>query len=151
MNLPLQPCMTMDSFKEMLKERGFKATPQRLAVHSAMMNLVHASADQVVNYIAETSKTPIQQSSVYNILLQFSSCGIYHSRMSSTGKMFFDVDPRRHMHLYDSRNETYRDVYDDELMDLIHDHLRRRRFKGYKVDDIDIQILAHPTSRKLGL
>ena len=42
----------------------------------------------------------------------------------------------------------FRDVFDDELMDLITTRLRRRKFKGFTVEDIDIQLVARPT-RKL--
>jgi hypothetical protein len=31
---------------------------------------------------------------------------------------------------------------------MIHSHLGRRRFKGYKVEGIDIQIIGRPTKRK---
>lgn len=137
----------MDSFKEVLRKKGFKATPQRLAVHSAMLSLVHASADMIGDFIAETSKTPIRTSTIYNILLEFSACGIYRCRPATAGKMYFDVDPSRHAHLYDPKTGEFRDVYDPQLMDLVSAHLKRRRFKGYKVDDIDVQLICHQTRK----
>ena len=44
-------------------------------------------------------------------------------------------------------NHVYIDIYDDLLYKSIADKLLSKRFKGYKVDGMDIQILAHPTSR----
>ena len=36
-----------EAFRKRLKAHGLKVTGQRLAVHGAMMSLVHASAEQV--------------------------------------------------------------------------------------------------------
>ena len=44
-------CPNLEEFKAILKKHSLKATPQRLAVHEAMMNLGHASADMVTDAI----------------------------------------------------------------------------------------------------
>jgi two-component system sensor histidine kinase YesM len=38
---------------------------------------------------------------------------------------------------------------DDELMDMIQSKLGKRRFRGFKVDGIDIQIVCHPSKTRL--
>ncbi len=138
---------SMEEFRDALREHGLKSTPQREAVHEAMSALVHASADMVVDYIAETTKKRISTSSVYNILLALSGAHVYGSRMSSSGKMFFDAVPARHIHLYDPSTDEYRDVVDEELLDMVETHVRHKRFKGLKVDDIDIQLVCHATRK----
>ena len=37
-----QKCPTLEEFKQLLKKHSLKATPQRLAVHEAMIVLGHA-------------------------------------------------------------------------------------------------------------
>ena len=44
--------LSIDEFKKILKKYDLKATQQRLAVHKAMLNLGHASADMVAAEIA---------------------------------------------------------------------------------------------------
>jgi Fe2+ or Zn2+ uptake regulation protein len=85
---------------------------------------------------------------VYNILSQLADCHIYSRRLSTAGKMFFDVDSSHHIHLYDRETHLYRNLQDDELNQLVSAHLKRRKFKGYTVEDIDIQLIARPTTRK---
>ena len=92
--------------------------------------------------------TPQRLASVYNILSQLALLGIYHHRMSCNNKMYFDVNTFYHCHLYDQENHTFKDVLDDDLIALIQSHLGRKRFKGYKVEGIDIQIIGRPTKRK---
>ena len=78
---------------------------------------------------------------------QLADLKIYSRRLSCNNKMYFDINTFRHMHLYDKENHRYRDVLDDELMELVQSHLKRRKFKGFTVEEIDIQLIARPTRK----
>ena len=138
--------MTQDEFRSHLRRHKLKATRQRLAVHEVMMDLGHASADMVTEYIITRGKAKVTVASVYNILSQLTMLGIYNHRMSSNNKMYFDVNTFKHFHLYDTENNCYVDVVDDELQKVLEERLMSKHYKGYKVDDIDVQILCHPTT-----
>lgn len=141
-------CPDIEEFKAILKKNSLKATPQRLAVHQAMMSLGHASADMVTEQIKADNTANVTVASVYNILTQLAMLGIYHYRMSANNKMYFDVNTFKHIHFYDKANHEFRDVIDDELVKLIESHLSRKRVKGYKIDGFDIQLVGHPTRKK---
>ena len=141
-------CPDMEEFKAILRKHSLKATPQRLAVHEAMMSLGHACADMVTDAIKAKGTTKVTVASVYNILTQMAMLGIYHYRLSSNNKMYFDVNTFKHIHFYDSENHTYRDVIDDDLVAMIESHLGRKRFKGYKLESIDIQLIGRPSKKK---
>ena len=139
--------MTLEEFRTQLRRHKLKATRQRLAVHEVMMELGHASADQVQETLRQRGAA-VTVASVYNILAQLADQRIYGRCLSATNKMFFDINNSLHIHLYDRENHTYRDLMDDELQNLVNAHLKRRKFKGYTVEDIDIQLIARPTTRK---
>ena len=80
-------CPNLEEFKAILKKHSLKATPQRLAVHEAMMTLGHASADMVTDAIKEKESAKVTVASVYNILTHMAMLGIYHYRLSSNNKM----------------------------------------------------------------
>jgi Fe2+ or Zn2+ uptake regulation protein len=141
-------CPTIEEFKIVLKKHSLKATPQRLAVHEAMISLGHASADMVTEAIQAKGTTKVTVASVYNILTQLAMLGVYDYRLSSNNKMYFDVNTFGHMHFYDKENHLFKDVIDDDLLALIQSHLGRKRFKGYKVESIDIQIIGRPNRKK---
>ena len=141
-------CPNIEEFKDILKKHSLKATPQRLAVHEAMMNLGHASADMVTDAIKEKATAKVTEAAVYNILTHMAMLGIYHYRLSTNNKMYFDVNTFKHIHFYDRENHVYRDVIDDELVALIESHLSRKRFKGYKLEGIDIQLMGRPVRKK---
>ena len=141
-------CPTIEEYKAILKKHSLKATPQRLAVHEAMMSLGHACADMVTETIKEKNTAKVTLASVYNILTHMAMLGVYNYRLSANNKMYFDVNTFKHIHLYDHENHVFKDVIDDELISLIESHLNRKRFKGYKVEGVDIQLIGKPTRKK---
>ena len=136
-----------DHFMLRLKAKGLKATQQRLAIHSAMMEYGHASADMVADWISSHCDSKVTVASIYNNLSSLAKAGIYARRTSTGSKMFFDVNSSRHAHLYDTVNQEYRDIFDDDLMNLLDEHFRKCRYRGFKVDAIDVQLLCHPTRK----
>ena len=143
----VNPMPTLDEFRTRLKRHDLKATRQRLEVHEAMMALGHASADMVTDEIARRGVVKVTVASVYNILSQLADLRIYSRRLSSNNKMYFDINNFRHIHLYDRENHRFRDLMDEELMEMVQAHLKRRKFKGFTVEDIDIQLIARPTRK----
>lgn len=149
MNNPIHKAPSVEELKTILKRHNLKATRQRLAVHRAILKLGHASADMIAaeiqNEIENGSTTRVTDASVYNILTQMANIGIYSRRLSSNNKMYFDVNAFSHIHLYDAANNTFKDIFDDDLMEIIQAKLGKKRFRGYRVEDIDIQIVCRPS------
>lgn len=137
----------IQEFKVHLKQHNLKATPQRLAVHEAMIELGHATPDQVVEHVSKSDRSATT-SSVYNILSQMADLGIYAMRLSTNNKMIFDVTTTRHIHLYDTEGNEMKDIIDDELLALVESKLLRKRFKGLKLDRVEITLLCHPSKKK---
>lgn len=135
----------IEEFKKLLKKHSLKSTQQRLAVHNAMLKLGHASADMVTEEIRGQGTTNVTVASVYNILSQIALLGIYDHRMSANNKMYFDVNTFRHIHLYDYVNNTFKDVIDDDFMDNLDAYFAKKKFKGYRVECVDVQIVCRPS------
>ena len=139
----------MELFMVKLKKNKLKATPQRIAVHQAMLTLGHACADMVTEQIKKENTVSITTASVYNILTNLAQIGIYNYRMSTNNKMYFDVNVLKHLHLYDCENHLFKDVIDDDLFELLENHFANRKFRGYKLEGFDIQLIARPTKKKI--
>lgn len=138
---------TPDEFRTLLRRHGLKATRQRMAVHDAMLSLGHASADRVTEELAARRDVRVTVASVYNILSQMADLRIYGRRMSANNKMYFDIIAGRHLHLYDRESHRYRDLMDDEMLEEFLSRLKRRKFKGFTIEDIDIQFICRPTRK----
>ena len=144
----IKKALDTKALSNLLRDRGMRITGQRIAVHEAMCELVHASADQVYEYVIKHSTTPVTLASVYNTLSQMARMGVYRLRLSQDNKLYFDVDMSSNGHLYDTHNHEFRDINDEHLREDIAAFLRNKRFRGYKIDDVDVQILCHPTRKK---
>lgn len=136
------------NFRQTLRSNKLKSTPQRLIVHEAMLNLGHASVDQVVEYINKKSKVSITIASVYNVLSTLAEMGIYSRRFSCNSKMYFDITAARHLHVYDSVNNTYKDIIDNEILDVIDEHFQKLKIRGYRLDGVDLQLICHPVVKQ---
>lgn len=130
-------------FRSMLKSRGLKATETRMAVHRAMMALEHATADQVAEWLVQDNDAAASVSSVYNVLQQMAVAGIYAFRMSADSKRYFDVCNFSHAHLYDRKGGVYKNLPEGIIRDAVNAVLKTHRFRGYTVEDIDIQVVCH--------
>lgn len=139
--------LEMDKFKAFLRDKGLKATPQRLAVHKAMMELGHASADMVSDHIREHGSAGISEASVYNTLNQLTRLGVYHYRLSGNNKLYFDVNSGSHLHLYDRVNHEFRDINDEEILGIVEKHFRGRRWRGYKFEGVEINLICRPSGK----
>lgn len=138
----------LDTFRARLKSKNLKATPQRVAVHEAMLQMGHASADMVVKRISESGNAKVTVASVYNILSGLADVGIYKRLLNMGSKMFFDVNTSNHMHIYDVSTGEYRDVIDDEATGLLTSYFRKKHFKGLRIESINVQLVCRPTTRR---
>ena len=136
-------------FKRLLRDKDLKATPQRMAVHEAMSALGHASAEEVSQWIAEHGEVPVSPASVYNILSTLADLGIYGRCSGRAGRKIFDVRGKPHFHLYDTRNEAWRDLEDPTLLSMLEAQLKGRRFRGYRIEGFELQLLCRPTRKLL--
>ena len=138
----------MQAFSRMLATYGLKVTPQRLAVHKAMLGMIHADADAVYEAVNADATCRIARSTVYKILAGLADKGIYARRYSCNGKIMFDINAWRHLHLYDSVRNEFVDIEADDLLEEVDAGLKGHRFRGYHIDDIDIQIICRPTKKR---
>jgi Fe2+ or Zn2+ uptake regulation protein len=136
-------------FKRLLRDKDLKATPQRMAVHEAMSALGHASAEEVSQWIAEHGEVSVSPASVYNILSSLADLGIYGRCSGRAGRKIFDVRGKPHFHLYDTRNEAWRDLEDPTLLSMLEAQLKGRRFRGYRIEGFELQLLCRPTRKLL--
>ena len=133
----------MERFRSILKAKGLKATPQRLAVHEAMLDLGHASADMVRDWILRKGKVAITVASVYNILSQLTAMGLYRIIPSTSGVVWYDSLTKPHLHVYSRKRNEFKDLEDDTLMGRLQAFFKENPPKGYKVDEIDILLTCH--------
>lgn len=131
-----------DQGRDLLKSKGLKVTPQRLAVLDALLNLHnHPAADQVSEFV-KNHNPDIATGTIYKILETFVSHGII-SRVKTSGDiMRYDAIKVHHHHLYCEHSERIEDFFNDELSDLIMNYLVNKQIPNFVIKDVKLQIIG---------
>ena len=101
---------------EILHESGLKVTNTRVAVLEYMIkSKSHPSVDMIREYLDERN-IHVPVSTLYNILDTFVEKGIICKVMEDeNGMMRYDARLDAHMHVYDGRDNTIRDIEENDL------------------------------------
>ena len=135
-----------DQERELLKLKGLKVTPQRLAVLQALLSLHnHPAADQISEFV-RNHNPDIATGTIYKILETFVSRGII-SRVKTAGDILrYDAIKVHHHHLYCEHSERIEDFFNDELSDLILNYLENKQIPNFVIKDVKLQIIGEFTN-----
>jgi Fur family ferric uptake transcriptional regulator len=119
------------SLAEMLRSRGLRVTAQRQLVLSAVLDLGHATPDQVLAKISE-SAPGVNITTVYRTLELLEELGLVtHAHLSHGATTYHGVADNPHIHLVCRECRAVDDVPATMLADLA---ARLRDSHGFSVD-----------------
>jgi Fur family peroxide stress response transcriptional regulator len=128
------------SFNEQLKELGLKATPQRIAVMEALVELHgHPTAERIIDYIKQRYPQ-IAVGTVYNTLELFFRNGLINRVKTEKDIMRYDPVIKGHHHLYSSEDDRIEDYLDEEVSEILEDYFRRKNITDFRIEDVRLQI-----------
>jgi Fur family peroxide stress response transcriptional regulator len=127
-------------FRETLKEKGLKITPQRVAIYEAIVSLKnHPTAENVIEYI-KINHPNISVGTVYKVLDSLVENELLKKVKTEKDIMRYDAVLSNHHHLYCVETERIEDYEDDSLNELIKNYFKNKKIKNFKVQDIKLQI-----------
>lgn len=139
-----------------IKEAGLKLTPQRKVVYEAMIELRHASMEEIIARVAEKD-SGITVSTVYRILDSFCKANLLSLICHpETGKCYYDITVEEHHHMFSDGGIV--DYNDPELTEVIRKYLHeKRKDPRYKnlasadINRIQVQITVRDDDKKHAL
>jgi len=132
--------MTSEYFREQLKAKGLKITPQRIAIYEAVVELKnHPTAENIIDYI-KTNHPNVSVGTVYKVLDSLVENQLLKKVKNEKDIMRYDAIMQKHHHLYCSETDKIEDFKDPELDKIIADYFSKKKIKGFKVKDISLQI-----------
>ena len=131
----------MDNFfREQLKEKGLKITPQRVAIYEAIVKSKnHPTAENVIEYI-KANHPNISVGTVYKVLDSLVENELLKKVKTEKDIMRYDAVLSNHHHLYCSETDRIEDYDDEKLNKLINEYFKKNKIKNFKVQDIKLQI-----------
>ena len=132
--------MQMQFFREQLKSKGLKVTPQRVAIYEAVAELHnHPTAENIIEYI-KTNHTNISVGTVYKVLDSLVENNLLRKEKNEKDIMRYDAIMSHHHHLYCSETDRIEDFEDPQLDQFITEYFKKKKIKNFKVQDIKLQI-----------
>ncbi len=132
--------ISTESFREQLKEKGLKVTPQRVAIYEAVVKLKnHPTAENIIDYIKKNHPN-ISVGTVYKVLDSLVDNLLLKKVKNEKDVMRYDAIIQKHHHLYCSETDKIEDYEDPELDKIISDYFSKKKIKGFSVKDISLQI-----------
>lgn len=132
--------MSTKRFREQLKEKGLRITPQRVAIFEAVFELKnHPAADSIIEYIKKNHPN-ISVGTVYKVLDSLVENGLLTKVKSERDIMRYDAVMNHHHHLYCRENERIEDFEDPDLDRMLSDYFEKNKIKGFRIEDIKLQI-----------
>ncbi|MCF8430006.1 MAG: transcriptional repressor [Bacteroidia bacterium] len=127
-------------FREILKEKGLKVTPQRVAIYDAIVSLKnHPTAENVIEYI-KTNHPNISVGTVYKVLDSLVENELLKKVKTEKDIMRYDAILSNHHHLYCVETEKIEDYEDENLNELINNYFKNKKIKNFKIQEIKLQI-----------
>jgi Fur family peroxide stress response transcriptional regulator len=132
--------MTTINFREILKNKGLKVTPQRVTIYEAVVNLRnHPTADNIIEYIKKNHPN-ISVGTVYKVLDSLVENQLLKKVKNEKDVMRYDAIIQQHHHLYCIQTDKIEDFEDPELDKIITQYFDKKKIKGFKIKDISLQI-----------
>lgn len=132
--------IVMRPIQEILREKGYKATPQRIAVYNILAGTKsHPTVEAIYEKIKEDFPT-VSLNTVYKTLLMLKDAGLV--RRLNVGEDFarYDANPNPHIHIICTRCGRVEDLdeaFEKEISDLPE---RAARYSGYRFEDWDVYL-----------
>ena len=132
--------MSISAIKYRLTEKGLKVTPQRIAVLGALMKLKnHPQAEKVIKQVRKNHPN-IAVGTVYKVLDTLAGKEIIRKVKTDKDVMKYDAVLENHHHLYCTQSDKILDYFDDELDNIIKEYFIKKKIKGFKIEEIKLQI-----------
>ena len=130
----------IEGIRNKFSEKGLKITPQRVVILEAIYKLNnHPTADNIIEYIRE-SHPNIATGTVYKVLDTLVENGLIKKVTTDKDVMRYDGIIENHHHLYCSECDLIEDYKDEELDKLLQNHFKNKNIKGFKIEDIVLQM-----------
>lgn len=126
---------------ENIRKAGLRITPQRKAVYEAMIELRHATIDEIITKV-QSKDSEITLSTVYRILDSFCAANllstIFHP---DSGKSYYDITVKEHHHVFNG--EQILDYLDEGLTTLVKQYLKDKNFAADDISKVQVQIIIN--------
>lgn len=140
--------MNPEIYTRILKDKGLKVTPQRLAVLDALHHLRnHPTTEHILDYIRK-SHPNIASGTVYKVLDTLVDHQLISRVKTEKDIMRYEARTEKHHHLYCAESDRIEDYVDHDLDQILKSYFRKKEIPGFRVEEIRLQINGKFSGKK---
>ncbi len=134
--------MNIESLKIKLREKGLKATPRRLSILEAIIELKnHPTAEEIYKYI-RTQNQNIATATVYKALDIMVARRLINKVETEKQIIRYDAIPEPHHHLYSCESSIIKDYENDEINRILEKYFKKNKIQDFDIEEIKLQIIG---------
>jgi Fur family peroxide stress response transcriptional regulator len=134
--------ISFEEARERLMKRQLKATPQRVVIYEALVNMNnHPTAEMIYEHI-HSNNPSISLATVYKTLDTFVEAKLADKVLSDHGVSRYDGYTEAHNHLYCTNTDELIDYEDEELIKMLESYFEKKNITNFKIQDIRLQVLG---------
>jgi Fur family peroxide stress response transcriptional regulator len=101
----------------------------------------HPTTDAIIRFIQEHHPN-VAIGTVYKILDILVEHGLLRRVKTENDVMRYDAILEKHHHLYCAESDRIEDYFDEELNSILEDYFSKHNIKGFKIEDMKLQLIG---------
>ena len=134
--------MDIELFKVKLRDKGLKATPRRLSILEAIIELNnHPTAEEIIKFI-KNQNLNIATATVYKALDIMVARKVIIKVDTEKNIIRYDAILEPHHHLYSAESNIIKDYENEEINKILEKYFKKKKIQEFDKADIKLQIMG---------
>jgi Fur family peroxide stress response transcriptional regulator len=134
--------MNIESLKIKLRDKGLKATPRRLSILEAIIELNnHPTAEEIIKYIRNQNQN-IATATVYKALDIMVARKVIIKVDTEKHLIRYDAILEPHHHLYSAESSIIKDYENEEINRILEKYFKKNKIRDFDIEEIKLQIIG---------
>jgi len=134
--------MDIELFKVKLRDKGLKATPRRLSILEAIVELNnHPTAEEIIKFI-KNQNLNIATATVYKALYIMLARKIIIKVDTEKNIIRYDAILEPHHHLYSAESNIIKDYENEEINKILEKYFKKNKIRDFDIEEIKLQIIG---------
>lgn len=134
--------MNIELLKVKLRDKGLKATPKRLLILEAIIELNnHPTAEEIFKFIRNQNLN-IATATVYKALDIMVARKVIIKVDTEKHIIRYDAIPEPHHHLYSAESNIIKDYENEEINKILEKYFKKNKIRDFDIEEIKLQIIG---------
>jgi Fur family transcriptional regulator, peroxide stress response regulator len=134
--------MNIEFLKVKLRAKGLKATPRRLSILEAIIELNnHPTAEEIIKYIRNQNRN-IATATVYKALDIMVARKVIIKIDTEKHIIRYDAILELHHHLYSAESNIIKDYENEEINRILEKYFKKNKIQDFDIKEIKLQIIG---------